>query len=42
MKSIRPGFGLAPKNITEIVGRRVKEDIEPGTAVDWNMLKEDY
>jgi sialic acid synthase SpsE len=42
VKSIRPGFGLAPKNITEIVGRRVKEDIEPGTAVDWNMLKEDY
>jgi len=38
VKSIRPGFGLAPKNITEIVGRRVKEDIEPGTATKWSQF----
>ena len=38
VKSIRPGFGLAPKNITDIVGRRAKEDIEPGTATKWSQF----
>jgi pseudaminic acid synthase len=38
VKSIRPGFGLAPKNITDIIGRRAKEDIEAGTATKWSQF----
>jgi ATP-binding cassette subfamily B protein len=29
---------IAPKNIAEIIGRRVKEDIEPGTATKWSQF----
>ena len=31
VKSIRPGFGLHPKYLSEIVGCRASEDIERGT-----------
>ncbi len=33
IKSVRPGFGLAPKYLTEIVGRRVVRDIAANTPV---------
>ncbi|MAF15381.1 MAG: pseudaminic acid synthase [Marinomonas sp.] len=33
VKSIRPGYGLAPKFLPEILGKSAKEDIERGTPI---------
>lgn len=33
VRSVRPGFGVAPKHIAEVIGRRVKADITKNTAV---------
>lgn len=38
IKSIRPGFGLAPKHLQSIVGTRVKEDVAYGSPVQWENL----
>ncbi|MGM8885982.1 pseudaminic acid synthase [Psychrobacter sp. 1U2] len=33
IRSVRPGFGLAPKYLHEIIGRRLKQNVEANTAV---------
>jgi pseudaminic acid synthase len=33
IRSIRPGYGLSPKNINHVIGRKVLKNIELGTAV---------
>ncbi|WP_394249716.1 pseudaminic acid synthase [Vibrio profundi] len=38
VRSIRPGFGLAPKLYDEIMGKEVKENISRGTPVTLNMF----
>jgi pseudaminic acid synthase len=38
IRSIRPGFGLKPKYISKLIGMKVKENISPGTAVNWNLI----
>jgi N-acetylneuraminate synthase len=38
LRSIRPGFGLAPKYYDILLGRRVNRDLEMGTAMDWEFL----
>lgn len=35
IRSIRPGKGLAPKHLTEIVGRRAAHDLKRGDPLDW-------
>lgn len=37
VKSIRPGFGLHPKYLSEIVGCRASEDIEEELLLNWNL-----
>lgn len=39
MRSIRPGYGLHPRYYNEILGKRVKKDIERGTPVDWSLIE---
>ena len=39
VRSIRPGFGLAPKFLEEVVGRVVSCDVKKATAVNWELLK---
>ncbi len=39
VRSIRPGDGLAPKHLPEIIGRRAKTDISRGTPLDWDSLE---
>lgn len=39
IRSIRPGYGLPPKNLAEVVGRRMSQNITAGTAVKWNLIK---
>jgi pseudaminic acid synthase len=39
VRSIRPGFGLPPKEIKRVVGRRAATDIARGTALNWSMVR---
>ncbi len=35
MRSIRPGFGLAPKHYPEVIGKTLINDVERGNPVSW-------
>jgi N-acetylneuraminate synthase len=39
IRSVRPGFGLPPKQIDSVVGRVVNRDIEIGTATSWDLIR---
>ncbi len=39
VKSIRPGYGLAPKMLDDILGKKASRDIEKGTAVSWDLIQ---
>lgn len=38
IKIIRPGYGLAPKYIFSVIGRRVSKFVARGTPVSWRVL----
>jgi pseudaminic acid synthase len=38
VRSIRPGLGLPPKHLNEVIGRRATRDVKRGTPVDWSMV----
>jgi pseudaminic acid synthase len=38
VRVIRPGFGLAPKHLPQVVGRKAKRSIPRGTALQWDMV----
>ena len=38
IRSVRPGFGLAPKHLAQLIGRKVKADIKSGTATSWDLF----
>ena len=38
VRSVRPGFGLAPKFLDDVIGKVVKEDVEYGDAVISELL----
>lgn len=38
VRSIRPGYGLAPKYLKDVLGRRAARDIEQGTPLAWDLL----
>ena len=40
IRIIRPGKGLLPKHYEKLLGRRVNQNLERGTAFKWEMLKE--
>ena len=39
IRSVRPGFGLSPKHLKEIIGKRVKRDIKANTATSNDLIK---
>lgn len=39
VKSIRPGFGLPPKHLNDIYGKKANRDIPRGTALKWEFIK---
>ena len=39
IKSIRPSFGLPPKYLYEVIGKKAKENIKKGTPLRWDMIK---
>lgn len=39
VKSIRPGYGIPPKHLDDVLGNTAKEDISRGTALQWDLLE---
>lgn len=38
VRSIRPGHGLAPKHLDEVLGRRARQPIPRGTPMSWHLV----
>lgn len=38
IKRIRPGYGLPPKYLSKVIGQKVNQTIERGTAVSWELI----
>ena len=38
VRSIRPGYGLHPKFLKDVIGRRAKKDIKRGTPLSWELI----
>ena len=41
VRSIRPGFGLLPKHLPDVLGRRAIRDLKRGDPLDWDMIMEE-
>ena len=39
VRSVRPGFGLAPKFLEQVIGKKLKRDVEFATPVMWDLLR---
>jgi pseudaminic acid synthase len=39
IRSIRPGYGLSPKYLKDILGKRAQFDLEKGTPLSWNFIR---
>lgn len=39
VRSIRPGYGLLPRYLETIMGKKVSRDVKAGTPVMWNLIK---
>lgn len=39
VRSIRPGFGLHPRHLKDILGKRSSKDIGRGTPLSWDMVE---
>jgi pseudaminic acid synthase len=40
VRRVRPGYGLAPKHLGAVLGRRVVRDVTAGTPVSWELLEQ--
>jgi pseudaminic acid synthase len=40
VRSIRPGYGLPPKHLPEVLGRRARRAIARGTPLAWSLIDE--
>ena len=38
VRSIRPGYGISPKYLDEIIGKKTSQKIVLGTAVSWDHI----
>jgi len=39
VRSIRPGFGLHPRYLEQIIGKNARNDIKKGTPLDWTLIE---
>jgi len=39
VRSIRPGFGLNPRYLEQIIGKKARNDIKKGTPLDWGLIE---
>jgi pseudaminic acid synthase len=40
IRSIRPGFGLHPKFLHEVIGKKAKDNIKKGTPLSWELISD--
>ena len=40
IRSIRPGFGLHPKYLNDILGKTAAKSISPGERMEWSLIEE--
>jgi sialic acid synthase SpsE len=38
LRAVRPGYGLPPKFLETLLGKRVARPLSAGTAADWSMF----
>ena len=38
IRSIRPGYGLKPKYLQEIIGKKAKKNIKKGSPLNWSHI----
>jgi N-acetylneuraminate synthase len=38
VRAIRPGLGLPPKHLDDVLGKRVTKDVSRGTALSWELV----
>ena len=39
IRSIRPGYGLAPKYFKKVLGKRAKKNVRKGTPLSWDLIE---
>lgn len=39
VRSVRPGFGMAPKHLKEILGKTFKKNVSKGTPLQWEWIQ---
>jgi len=39
VRSIRPGYGLHPKELKNVLGKKTKENIKKGTPLSWDLIE---
>jgi len=39
VRAIRPGLGLAPKHLDALLGRKARQPLKRGTALDWSLVE---
>ncbi len=39
IRSIRPGFGLPPKHLSDVIGKRARRPLARGTALSWDAIE---
>lgn len=39
VRSVRPGYGLHPKYLPELLGKKVNRNIEKGTRLSWDLVE---
>ena len=39
VRSIRPGFGLHPKNLKKVLNKKFNNDYEKGSRLDWDHIE---
>ena len=39
IKSVRPAYGLHPKHLDSILGKKVRRDLEMGERLSWDVIE---
>lgn len=39
IRVIRPGYGLAPKHLSDVIGKRARRPLPRGTALSWDAIE---
>lgn len=42
VRSVRPGYGLAPRHLPKVIGRRAARPLKKGEALAWSMMSGEF